>query len=340
MKAYSVISCSPGESVLLHCRDENSQHKDVQWQRTDIQETQNPVNVIKDQRYKDRVQIHRNLSLSINRLTVDDAGSYWCNSVKQVDLLIEGCSLSANEASESISRYSGESVFLSCFVKCSTQYKPDKIRWKLPNNREINQTTNSTELYPLYQGRFHMFGKNTGNFSLLIPNLTEKYEGLYSCWINENQHKSFNLTVKDFSKSRLRYSLMFLICLLLTGFICWRYAQAKKGRRGTRVTQRPDHQDDVTYSTVMKINRGKPAENQQQDDVTYSSVKHIKGGKRTCRKEEEVVYSTMADVSNGRSAQDDVTYSSVVCSKSHKPRSLQMNTEEAVVYASVQKDKM
>ncbi|XP_067227537.1 carcinoembryonic antigen-related cell adhesion molecule 2-like isoform X3 [Chanodichthys erythropterus] len=535
-KAYSVISCSPGESVLLHCRDENSQHKDVQWQRTDIQETQNPVNVIKDQRYKDRVQIHGNLSLSINRLTVDDTGSYWCNSVKQVDLIIEGCSLSANEASESISRYSGESVFLSCLVKCSARYNPDKIRWKLPNNREINQTTNSTELYPLYQGRFHMFGKNTGNFSLLISNLTEKYEGLYSCWINENQHKSFNLTVKgctlseterepetkypgdsvllscsckdpkskpesfkwtqgtevsnetlryrarvhmfnkttpsnlsllisnlteddqgtyictvnnktstrtsltvkgcvlskhpntiisypgesvtlpcscedpktkpkhvewklaavnetlvsdskdvsgrfqilrdsphnlslrisnlteadgglyectvngkqsrsinltvtDFSKSRLRYSLMFLICLLLTGFICWRFTQAKKGRRGTRVTQRPDHQDDVTYSTVMKINRGKPAENQQQDDVTYSSIKHIKEGKRTCRKEEEVVYSTMADVSNGRSAQDDVTYSSVVCSKSHKPRSLQMNTEEAVVYASVQKDK-
>ncbi|XP_048033845.1 carcinoembryonic antigen-related cell adhesion molecule 5-like isoform X4 [Megalobrama amblycephala] len=536
------ISCSPGESVLLHCRDENSKHKDVQWQRTDIQEKQNPVSV-KDQRYKDRVQIHGNLSLSITRLTVDDAGSYWCNSVKQVDLLIEGCSLSANEASESISRYSGESVFLSCLVKCSARYKPDKIRWKLPNNREINQTTNSTELNPLYQGRFHMFGKQTGNFSLLIPNLTEKYEGLYSCWINESQHKSFNLTVKgcalseterepktkypgdsvllscsckdpkskpeafrwthldsnvtevsnetlryrarvhmfnkttpsnlsllisnlteddqgiyrctvnnktstrtsltvkgcvlsehpntiisyagesvtlpcscedpktkpkhvewkraalnetlvsdskdvsgrfqilrdsphnlslrisnltetdgglyvctvngkqsrrinltvtDFSKSLLKYSLMFLICLtllLLTGFICWRYAQAKKGRRGTRVTQRPDHQDDVTYSTVMKINRGKPAENQQQDDVTYSSIKHIKEGKRTCRKEEEVVYSTMADVSNGRSAQDDVTYSSVVCSKFQKPRSLQMNTEEAVVYASVQKDK-
>ncbi|XP_067227547.1 embigin-like isoform X1 [Chanodichthys erythropterus] len=277
-----------------------------------------------------------------------------------------------NEASVSISRYSGESVFLSCFVKCSARHKPDKIRWKLPNNREINQTTNSTELYTLYQGRFHMFGKNTGNFSLLIPNLTEKYEGLYSCWINENQHKSFNLTVKgcvlsehpntiisypgesvtlpcscedpktkpkhtewkraavnetlvsdskdvsgrfqilrdsphnlslrisnlteadgglyvctvngkqsrsinltvtDLSKNYLKYSLIFPICLmllLLTGFICWRFTRANKGR--SRVTQRPDHQDDMTYSSVMLINSEKPAKNQQQDDDTYSSV--------------------------------------------------------------------
>ncbi|XP_051737001.1 polymeric immunoglobulin receptor isoform X2 [Ctenopharyngodon idella] len=545
--ASRIIECSPGESVLLRCKDKNSQNKDIQWWRSDILDSQkNLVDVIKDQRYKDRVQNPGNLSLSITRLTVDDTGSYWCNSADPVHLFIEGCSISGNEASESISRYSGESVFLSCLVKCSTRHDPDNVRWKLPNNREINQTTKSTELNGLYQGRFHMFDKKSGNFSLLIPNLTEKDEGLYSCRINENQHKSFNLTVKGctlsetesdpkmkypgdsvllscsckdpktkpggfkwthldsngaevsnetlrykarvhmFNKttpsnlsllisnlteddqgiyrctvnnktsthtsltvkgcvlskhpnttisypgesvmlpcscedpktkpkhvewkraaskkslvsdaedvsgrfqilrdsphnlslwisnlteadgglyvctvngkqsrsinltvkdplksseiSPLKYPLMFLICLMLlvlTGFICWRYAQAKKGRRGSRVTPRPDHQDDVTYSTVMQINSGKPAENQQQDDVTYSSVKHIKRGKRTRRKEEEVVYSTMADVSNGRSAQDDVTYTSVVCSKSHKPRSLQMNTE-ATVYASVQKDK-
>ncbi|XP_051737008.1 uncharacterized protein LOC127505468 isoform X9 [Ctenopharyngodon idella] len=345
-EASGIISCSPGESVLLHCKDKNSQRKDIQWWRSDIEDSQKHlVDVIKDQRYKHRAHIHKNRSLSITRLTVDDTGSYWCNSADPVHLLIEGCSISGNEASESISRYSGESVFLPCLVKCSARHDPDKVRWKLPNNREINQTTKSTELNGLYQGRFHMFDTNSGNFSLLISNLTEKDEGLYSCRINENQHKSFNLTVKDPLKSSeispLKYPLMFLICLMLlvlTGFICWRYAQAKKGRRGSRVTPRPDHQDDVTYSTVMQINSGKPAENQQQDDVTYSSVKHIKRGKRTRRKEEEVVYSTMADVSNGRSAQDDVTYTSVVCSKSHKPRSLQMNTE-ATVYASVQKDK-
>lgn len=108
-----------------------------------------------------------------------------------------GCSLSGNEGSVEISRYSGESVFLSCSVKCSARHEPDsKFRWKLPNYIEINHTINPTELRRLYQGRLHMFDISSGNFSLLISNLTEEDEGLYSCWSNENQHKNFSLTVK------------------------------------------------------------------------------------------------------------------------------------------------
>uniref|UniRef100_A0A9J7X9W1 Ig-like domain-containing protein n=1 Tax=Cyprinus carpio carpio TaxID=630221 RepID=A0A9J7X9W1_CYPCA len=41
-----------------------------------------------------------------------------------------------------------------------------------------------------------MFDISSGNLSLLISNLTEEDEGLYSCWSNENQHKNFSLTVK------------------------------------------------------------------------------------------------------------------------------------------------
>ncbi|XP_059382942.1 V-set and immunoglobulin domain-containing protein 2 [Carassius carassius] len=41
-----------------------------------------------------------------------------------------------------------------------------------------------------------MFDICSGNLSLLISDLTEEDEGLYSCWSNENQHKSFRLTVK------------------------------------------------------------------------------------------------------------------------------------------------
>lgn len=119
-----------------------------------------------------------------------------CNNKIWLYSVFAGCSISGNEASVSISRYSGESVFLPCLIKCSGRHNPDKFRWKFPNNREINQRTNSAELNRLYQGRFHMFDKKSGNFSLLISNLMEKDEGLYSCGINENQHKSFNLTVK------------------------------------------------------------------------------------------------------------------------------------------------
>ncbi|KAI7794677.1 putative contactin-3-like, partial [Triplophysa rosa] len=35
-----------------------------------------------------------------------------------------------------------------------------------------------------------------GHYALLISDLTEEDEGLYSCWINKNQHKNFRLAVK------------------------------------------------------------------------------------------------------------------------------------------------
>jgi len=79
-------------------------------------------------------------------------------------------------------------------VKCSA--RSSEFRWKLPNYREIKQNINPDELHRLSQGRFHMFDISSGNLSLLINNLTEKDEGLYSCWTHKNQHKIFSLTVK------------------------------------------------------------------------------------------------------------------------------------------------
>uniref|UniRef100_A0A671K1Q0 Ig-like domain-containing protein n=1 Tax=Sinocyclocheilus anshuiensis TaxID=1608454 RepID=A0A671K1Q0_9TELE len=81
------ITCSPGESVLLPCSDINSGHAEVQWwifdsQKHTPQYSVFPVDAIKGQRYKDRVQIHRNLSLSITRLTVDDTGLYCCKTTE------------------------------------------------------------------------------------------------------------------------------------------------------------------------------------------------------------------------------------------------------------------
>ncbi|KAK2886107.1 hypothetical protein Q8A67_016944 [Cirrhinus molitorella] len=523
------IFCAPGESVLLPCRDINSLHSGVQWWISDPltytpQHSVFPVQSIRGHRYKDRVQIYRNLSLSITQLTLHDEGMYCCKTTAPdqkscVLLLVEGCSVSENERSVEISRYSGESVFLPCFVTCTARHKPDsQFRWKLPNYREIKQTT---ELNRLYQGRFHMFDMSSGNLSLLISDLNEEDEGLYSCWSNGIQHKNFRLTVKGCTLSETKqetktkyagdsvllscsckdpktkpkdfrwthvessgtevsnktsqykdrvhmfnkmtpsnlsllisnlteehqgtyrctvnnktstntrliikgcvlsehqntkisqagesvilpcscedpqtkperfewkraaknetlvsdankinsrfqiirdsphnlslrisnltktdgglyvcsvngkqskhvnltvvtdsanisafenqnyYYLIFLVCLMLLlviGCIYWRWT---RGSRGSQVIQRPN----------------------DEDDVTYSSVTYIKGKKRTGKKE-EVVYSTMADMS--RSAQDDVTYSSVVHIKSHKPKSLKTSTEEATVYASVQKDK-
>ncbi|XP_058619875.1 uncharacterized protein LOC131532344 isoform X1 [Onychostoma macrolepis] len=202
----STVSCSSGESALLPCRGINSQHTGVQWwicdpQMLTLKYSVCPADAVKGQRYKDRVQTHGNLSLSITRLTVDDAGTYCCKTtdpdkMSHVYLTVEGCSVSGNEGSVEISGYSGDSVLLSCSVKCSGRHEPgSEFRWKLPNNREIKQAIDSTELHRLYQGRFHMFNIRSGNLSLLISDLTEKDEGLYSCWSKENQHKNFTLTV-------------------------------------------------------------------------------------------------------------------------------------------------
>ncbi|KAK2886105.1 hypothetical protein Q8A67_016942 [Cirrhinus molitorella] len=201
-----------GESVLLPCRETNSLHSDVQWWYSDAlaytpEYSVSPVDSIKGQRYKDRAHIHRNHSLSITHLTIDDMGLYWCKTTETdpkfyVYLLIEGCSVSENERSVEISRYSGESVFLPCFVTCTARHKPDsQFRWKLPNYREIKQTT---ELNRLYQGRFHMFHISSGNLSLLISDLNEEDEGLYSCWSNGIQHKNFSLTIKGCTLSETK----------------------------------------------------------------------------------------------------------------------------------------
>ncbi|KAL0149730.1 hypothetical protein M9458_054966, partial [Cirrhinus mrigala] len=87
VESSSIIICAPGESVLLPCRDINSPHAHVQWWYSDSkiltpQYSVVPVDTIKGQRYKDRVKIHGNNSLSITRLTVDDTGMYWCKTTE------------------------------------------------------------------------------------------------------------------------------------------------------------------------------------------------------------------------------------------------------------------
>ncbi len=86
--------------MLLSCGDINSRHTEVQWWICDSQTgtpqySVFPVDASKGQRYKDRVQIHGNLSLSITRLTLDDAGSYCCKTtetkkISPVHLTVEG----------------------------------------------------------------------------------------------------------------------------------------------------------------------------------------------------------------------------------------------------------
>ncbi|RXN08411.1 polymeric immunoglobulin receptor-like protein [Labeo rohita] len=177
------ITCAPGESVLLSCRDIKSPHTDVQWWISDPQThtpqySVFPVDAIKGQRYKDRVQIH-NLSLSITRLTLDDAETYCCKSKESdrmscIDLNIEGCTLSETKQ-EPKTKYTGDSVLLSCSCE-DPNTKPEDFRW---THVESSGTEVSNET-PRYKDRVHTFHKTTpSNLSVLISSLTEEDQGTY-----------------------------------------------------------------------------------------------------------------------------------------------------------------
>ncbi|XP_077074006.1 endothelial cell-selective adhesion molecule isoform X2 [Siphateles boraxobius] len=203
-----------------------------------------------------------NCSLLISNLTEKDEGLYSCwvneNRHKSFSLTVKGCVLSEHHISK-IS-YAGETVTLPCSCE-DPKTKPDHVEWKraalneplVSDARDVN-------------GRFQILRDSPHNLSLRISNLTEADGGLYVCVVNGNQSRSINLSVTDFSKKKRIFSVEFLMCvmcvmlLLVTAFLSWRFTRAKKRRTGGRETQSPDHQDDVTYSTVTQINRGKPAE--------------------------------------------------------------------------------
>uniref|UniRef100_A0A8C1RBT3 Ig-like domain-containing protein n=1 Tax=Cyprinus carpio TaxID=7962 RepID=A0A8C1RBT3_CYPCA len=334
-----------GDSVLLSCscEDPNTKPEDFRW--THVESSGTEVSS-ETPRYKDRVHtFHKttpsNLSLLISNLTEDDQGTYRCtvNHKTSADtrLIVKGCVLSEHHITKSSS--AGESVILPCSCE-DPQTRPEHFEW---TRAAVNETlvSDTKEI----NGRFQTIRDSPHNLFLRISNLTETDGGLYVCSVNGKQSRHVTLTLTDpavINALDYRYYLIFLLsllCLMLlaAGCIFWRFARAKKGSRGSQEIQRSNDEDEVTYSTVMQIKGKKTAEILQQDDVTYSSVTDIKGKKRPHKKEEGVVYSTVADMS--RSTQDDVTYSSVVHIKSHKPKSRQNNAEEATIYASVQKDK-
>uniref|UniRef100_A0A8C1P986 Ig-like domain-containing protein n=1 Tax=Cyprinus carpio TaxID=7962 RepID=A0A8C1P986_CYPCA len=328
-----------GDSVLLSCscEDPNTKPEDFRW--THVESSGTEVSS-ETPRYKDRVHtFHKttpsNLSLLISNLTEDDQGTYRCtvNHKTSADtrLIVKGCVLSEHHITKSSS--AGESVILPCSCE-DPQTRPEHFEW---TRAAVNETlvSDTKEI----NGRFQTIRDSPHNLFLRISNLTETDGGLYVCSVNGKQSRHVTLTLTDpavINALDYRYYLIFLLsllCLMLlaAGCIFWRFARAKKGSRGSQEIQRSNDEDEVTYSTVMQIKGKKTAEILQQDDVTYSSVTDIKGKKRPHKKEEGVVYSTVADMS--RSTQDDVTYSSVVHIKSHKPKSRQNNAEEATIYA-------
>ncbi|XP_049342266.1 polymeric immunoglobulin receptor isoform X13 [Astyanax mexicanus] len=208
---------SPGESVLLPCfcpEDRKINPQRVTWFFSKPG-SEDKISVSNEtQSYSGRVWMFdqpksRNFSLLISDLNKDDSGEYRCradenNVAKYAALEVKGCTLSENKQTVPIIRSSGESVLLSC--SCTDlQDSPERVQWRTPDHEDLF----STELHQRYRDRVQTFKQNSpGNLSVLISDLTVEDGGTYSCWINQNQHRTFSLTVKDCTLSNSQEKLI------------------------------------------------------------------------------------------------------------------------------------
>ncbi|XP_049342286.1 polymeric immunoglobulin receptor isoform X32 [Astyanax mexicanus] len=202
---------SPGESVLLPCfcpEEKKINPQRVTWFFSKPGSADKISVSNETQSYSGRVWMFdqpksRNFSFLISDLNKDDSGEYRCRADEKyrpyVTLEVKGCTLSENKQTVPIIRSSGESVLLSC--SCTDlQDSPERVQWRTPD---------STELHQRYRDRVQTFKQNSpGNLSVLISDLTVEDGGTYSCWINQNQHRTFSLTVKDCTLSNSQEKLI------------------------------------------------------------------------------------------------------------------------------------
>ncbi|XP_076842291.1 polymeric immunoglobulin receptor-like isoform X2 [Brachyhypopomus gauderio] len=262
------VSRSPGESVLLSCRCPDN-HDVIKWTvGFSLQSTGRTVVSNKAGRYRGRVSIFdqtpsSNFSLLISNLSEEDTGHYYCGESTYISLVVRGCSLSENKQHVEVSRSPGESVFLSCsctHLMDHTWSREWRVKWRSPHHEDLH----STQLSPRYSGRVQMFNEESpGNLSLLISDLTEEDNGLYSCWINYNQHRNFSLTVKELDptfnnlgdhqspNTTLQLSLVLLLVLLVLLVVAGAYCTRVKGRKQNSQEKRGERKHNEVEESVI-----------------------------------------------------------------------------------------
>ncbi|XP_076124230.1 uncharacterized protein LOC143104158 [Alosa pseudoharengus] len=98
-----------------------------------------------------------------------------------------GCSLMEKDTIFEIVKSSGESVLLPC--SCSSLHvKPESVIWNFYRWRgsQYDPRIDVSSTSGPYRGRVQMFNHlSPGNASLLISELTEEDQGIYTCYLNE-----------------------------------------------------------------------------------------------------------------------------------------------------------
>ncbi|XP_060739643.1 junctional adhesion molecule-like isoform X5 [Tachysurus vachellii] len=195
----------PGGSVLLlcSCSDLHTNPQTFTWM-TDI--TGNLTDMLNDEHYRDRLQLFNksspgNLSLLISDLREEDQRVYRCRTEKgyrDITIYVKGCELVKEADVESITVFTGESVVLPC-VCTDLQDKPKSLKWEFSLPTESG-SKHYQEIYPEQTGhhrnRVKLVSKiSPGNLSLLVSDLTEQDQGLYTCSV-QAERKDFRLYVE------------------------------------------------------------------------------------------------------------------------------------------------
>ncbi|XP_035385058.1 uncharacterized protein LOC118241854 [Electrophorus electricus] len=109
-----------------------------------------------------------------------------------------GCSLAENQKTDYITAYTGDSVLLPC--SCTDPHaKPESFTWQKYNTRRQTWDVITSESAQ-YRNRVQMgTAHSPGKLSLLISHLTEEDEGVYICYLTNQQYKYIRLTIKGCS---------------------------------------------------------------------------------------------------------------------------------------------
>ncbi|XP_027032908.2 junctional adhesion molecule-like [Tachysurus fulvidraco] len=199
------ITRHKGGSVLLpcSCSDLHTKPQTFTWM---IYRTGRLTDMLNDEHYRDRLQLFNksspgNLSLLISDLREEDQGDYRCSTEKEhrdVKIYVKGCELVKEAGVESITVFTGESVVLPC-VCTDLQDKPKSLKWDFSISTKSG-SNRYQEIYPAQTGhhrnRVKLVSKSSpGNLSLLVSDLTEQDQGIYTCSVQE-ERKYFRLYVK------------------------------------------------------------------------------------------------------------------------------------------------